>query len=215
MELQQQAHRPRRQPSTPEQIQPMTRDPRVISLPKQRLDRARGRRPQQTATGGDRKNAQTPTLHSNPCPQQPQSPSGEDAMATPNQDTDIYLERSLAGSKNPGPAPHTIPHKQTTPRHSHCNDSPGRNTNQLSSTFTAQLIQMPVIPHPLKRKQPSHPTCCNPSTAPSTPAPLLDTTASRAAHHQAHSTIWPTPAAPARPSMIKYNGIFLSKWKRN
>ncbi|MEQ2300160.1 hypothetical protein AMECASPLE_022463 [Ameca splendens] len=53
----------------------------------------------------------------------------------------------------PCPRNHT-----NTPSHCHCNDSPGRNTNQLSSTITAQLIQMPVTTHPKRGHNPPYHT---------------------------------------------------------
>ncbi|MEQ2241789.1 hypothetical protein ILYODFUR_028954 [Ilyodon furcidens] len=44
-----------------------------------------------------------------------------------------------------GQRPPPFPCNHTNTRHyRHCNDSPGRNTNQLRSTVTAQPTQMPV-----------------------------------------------------------------------
>ncbi|MEQ2278950.1 hypothetical protein AMECASPLE_004564 [Ameca splendens] len=67
----------------------------------------------------------------------------------------------------PGAAvPHHAPCNHTnTPQHHHYNDSPGRNIIQLSSTITAQPIQMPVTPHP--RRGHNHPTRCSPFMPPS------------------------------------------------
>ncbi|MED6240626.1 hypothetical protein ATANTOWER_024546 [Ataeniobius toweri] len=60
--------------------------------------------------------------------------------------------RSLAGGTHPGPTAPT-----TTPHRNHCNDhSPGRNTKQVSSTVTAQPIQIPVTAHP--KRGYNHPT---------------------------------------------------------
>ncbi|MEQ2281881.1 hypothetical protein AMECASPLE_034837 [Ameca splendens] len=44
-----------------------------------------------------------------------------------------------------------------TPHHGHCNYSPGKNIIQLSSTITAQPIQMLVTPHPRRGHIPPTP----------------------------------------------------------
>ncbi|MEQ2241543.1 hypothetical protein ILYODFUR_026421 [Ilyodon furcidens] len=59
----------------------------------------------------------------------------------------------------------------TTPHHHHCNDSPGRNINQLSSTITAQLLIMPVTPHPKRGHNPPTPHAASPPRHPSTRCP--------------------------------------------
>ncbi|MEQ2233685.1 hypothetical protein ILYODFUR_024257 [Ilyodon furcidens] len=54
--------------------------------------------------------------------------------------------------------PHHTPRNHTnTPHHHHCNDSPGRNIIQLSSTIAAQPIQMPVTPHTRRGHNPPIP----------------------------------------------------------
>ncbi|MEQ2304768.1 hypothetical protein AMECASPLE_030776 [Ameca splendens] len=61
----------------------------------------------------------------------------------------------------------TVPmsrNQTNTPHNSHCNNSPGRDTNLLSSSVTAQLIQMPYY----TSKKRTQPPCSNPSVAPST-----------------------------------------------
>ncbi|KAK5598648.1 hypothetical protein CRENBAI_006617 [Crenichthys baileyi] len=60
-----------------------------------------------------------------------------------------------------------VPHTDT-PQHCHCNDSPGRNIFQLSSSTAAQPIQIPVIPHP---RRGHNPHTLQPPTPPSSPAP--------------------------------------------
>ncbi|MEQ2222873.1 hypothetical protein ILYODFUR_030893 [Ilyodon furcidens] len=75
---------------------------------------------------------------------------------TPHQDgTNSLGKRSPASSNHSGLASHTTTRNHTdTPHHCHCNDSPGRNIIQLSSTITAQTIQMPVTPHPRRGHNP-------------------------------------------------------------
>ncbi|KAK5610093.1 hypothetical protein CRENBAI_011852 [Crenichthys baileyi] len=96
-----------------------------------------------------------------------------------------------------------IPHRPNIPQHRYCNDSPGRNNNQLSSTITALPVQMPVTPHPKRGHNPPTPHDATPPPHPPAhcPDPPLDMTASGASQCQARPTIRPTPGAPARQSM--------------
>ncbi|KAK5608214.1 hypothetical protein CRENBAI_002416 [Crenichthys baileyi] len=51
-------------------------------------------------------------------------------------------EQSPAGCTHPGPRSAT--NDTNTPHYRHCNNNPERNTNQLSSTVTTQLIQIHI-----------------------------------------------------------------------
>ncbi|MED6295067.1 hypothetical protein CHARACLAT_027586, partial [Characodon lateralis] len=81
--------------------------------------------------------------------------------------TNSPTKRSPASSRHPGPLSPTTPplsHKKTL-HQCHCNDHPGGNTIQLSSTIAAQPIQMPVTPHPRRHDNQQS------STPPSPPNP--------------------------------------------
>ncbi|MED6244875.1 hypothetical protein ATANTOWER_026288 [Ataeniobius toweri] len=89
---------------------------------------------------------------------------------------DRLTRQEVPGQRSPG-VPHHAPRNHTnTPHHRHCNDGPGKNIVQLSSTITAQPIQMPVTPHPRRGHNPNptphaaappcHPLACHPDPPP-------------------------------------------------
>ncbi|KAK5614707.1 hypothetical protein CRENBAI_018660 [Crenichthys baileyi] len=111
---------------------------------------------------------------------------------TPHQDgTNSPGKRSLASGKHPGH--HSRRNHTNTPHY--CNDSPGRNINQFSSTITTHPIQMPVTPHPKRGyNQTPPPHMLQPLHAtlqPASPIHPPDTTVSGAA---------PPPSPPNHPA---------------
>ncbi|MED6236953.1 hypothetical protein ATANTOWER_016732, partial [Ataeniobius toweri] len=62
----------------------------------------------------------------------------------PPMNPNINFPTGPPPTRTQGQRPPPCPCNHTnTPHHHCCNDSPGRNTNQLSSTITTQPIQMP------------------------------------------------------------------------
>ncbi|MEQ2299971.1 hypothetical protein AMECASPLE_020523 [Ameca splendens] len=122
---------------------------------------------------------------------------------TPHQHgTDSPGKRTPASGQAPG-VPHHAPRNHTnTPHHRHCNDGPGRNIVQLSSTITAQPIQMPVTPHPRRGHNPNptphaaappcHPLACHPD--PPRHDSQQSSTLSSSPNHLAHASS-PSPAS--------------------
>ncbi|KAK5608245.1 hypothetical protein CRENBAI_002082 [Crenichthys baileyi] len=102
--------------------------------------------------------------------------------------------RPAASTRGWGPSAHPRNHTNT-PHHCVCNDSPGRNIIQLSSTTAAQPIQMPVTQHPSTRHAP-------PSQPWARPEPQKE--ALEEGHHSTPGCRPPThivfPAAPSRPA---------------
>ncbi|MEQ2261269.1 hypothetical protein XENORESO_008062 [Xenotaenia resolanae] len=97
-------------------------------------------------------------------------------------------KRGLPGPNKPANSLH---HTPTTTHHHHCNDSLGRNNNQLSSTVTAQPIQMPVTTHPKRGHNPHPPHMLQPFHTSTAEVPQhAGSTHFRKAH----------PAAPTRPA---------------
>ncbi|MEQ2253386.1 hypothetical protein ILYODFUR_031593 [Ilyodon furcidens] len=75
-------------------------------------------------------------------------------LPTPHQGKLTQQEVSGQGHepRANGPRNHT-----NTSHRCHCNDSPGRSTNQVSSTITAQPIQMLVTTNPKRGHNPPTP----------------------------------------------------------
>ncbi|MEQ2234036.1 hypothetical protein ILYODFUR_027785 [Ilyodon furcidens] len=113
--------------------------------------------------------------HHSLCPKAQQSRHHQAHKGTPD-----LTPRQTYPARGPWPAactsargPHHAPRNhKNTPHPYHCNDSPGRNINQLSYTITAQLIQMPVTLHRKRGHNsptsdtatpPCHPPACHPN----------------------------------------------------
>ncbi|MEQ2309282.1 hypothetical protein AMECASPLE_037035 [Ameca splendens] len=100
--------------------------------------------------------------YTSPCPQT--QPDRHHRAPRPQQNPRPHTKMGLTHpARGPRPAastrgqhPPPRPRNHTdTPHHGHCNDSPGRNIIQLSSTTTTQSIRELVTPHPRKGLQPT------------------------------------------------------------
>ncbi|KAK5622039.1 hypothetical protein CRENBAI_011800 [Crenichthys baileyi] len=190
-----------------EQIQPWTQRPKTLGhiTPQAEAKRARGPRPWasshlELAGTHQSKQPRTPLHQQAETPATSKNFGGEELGPT----FDGGPEKHNNGRRTLTHNPHT--YSPTAPTMPQCNNSPGRNTNQLSSTVTAQPIQMPVTTHPGRGEDDTipHPISYNPSTPPWTNHPSPPQT-QQPAHHQALPTTQPTPAAPACPPMREKN----------
>ncbi|KAK5609982.1 hypothetical protein CRENBAI_022353 [Crenichthys baileyi] len=103
-------------------------------------------------------NEATPTqrkLHTQPCFKHP-------CRILPPTTQRTATARQGPCAMPPQPLP-TNATGQASPSTSHCNNSPGRNIIQLSSTIATQLIQMLVTPHPKRGHNTPTPHTANPS----------------------------------------------------